>query len=657
MRTRTLPAATALAVLFSSAVLVAGTAGPAAADSSKVLPVKSTGDIVVDGVHKKVFVSDPTSGKIVATDYTGTVLGTVTGLPGVDGLALSPDSGQLYAAVTGEDRIVSVDTGTYKAAASYALDGADAPNDLEVVDGRIWFGYGANLGSLDISGTEPVVKLRQRSDVDTDGTLLLGADPAVPGVLVAGDGSQLAVFDVSAEGATLRTKGHMDSSVKQLDLTPDGTKVLTSWDSSGNGYALGAYSATDLTQATTRLPIDAYPNAVAIAPDGTIAGGSDSSYDPDVHIFKPGSTKPVRQYDFPNTGNTSGADLLIPGALAWAPDGSRVFAASSNSLGTYSLRVLTDPTKSLPTLTVTAPASATRAKVLTVKGKLTASVPLPAGTPLTVTRTDLDSPSGKSLGTKKLGAGGAFSFTDTPPAGGKVTYKVSYAGSATHSAASASASVNVSRATPAVTLTQNLKVFSYGQDVKFLAHLGTTYKNRTVEIWADPYGSDKPKKLLKKGTVNSKGDISAIVDMTRDTVVTAVFTGDARYASRTVKSTAYAKVNVSTTISRHYKTAKIGSVTYYYFHKKTNPLFNSAMTYYPGRSQRFAMEVYYAGKWYRVGEEYFRLGTDGRSLVELVGTKDTGVRARMVSSYIDTTSGDNVNYTTHGAWKYFIFTA
>ncbi|QXE35732.1 lactonase family protein [Streptomyces sp. GMY02] len=656
MRTRTLPAATALAVLFSSAALVAGTAGPAAADSSKVLPVQSTGDIVVDGVHKKVFISDPTSGKIVATDYTGTVLGTVTGLPGVDGLALSPDSGQLYAAVTGDDRIVSVDTGTYKAA-SYALDGADAPADLEVVDGRIWFGYGANLGSLDISGTEPVVKLHQRSDVDSDGTLLLGADPAAPGVLVAGDGSQLAVFDVSAEGATLRTKGRMDSSVKQLDLTPDGTKVLTSWDSSGNGYALGAYSATDLTQAATRLPIGAYPNAVAIAADGTIAGGSDSSYDPDVHIFKPGSTKPVRQYDFPNTGNTSGADLLAPGALAWAPDGSRVFAVSSNSLGTYSLRVLTDPAKSLPTLTVTAPASATRAKALTVKGKLTASVPLPAGTPLTVTRTDLDSPSGKSLGTKTLGTGGAFSFTDTPPAGGKVTYKVSYAGSATHAAASGSASVNVSRATPALTLTRNLNVFLYGQDPKFLAHLGTTYKNRTVEIWADPYGADKPKKLLKRGTVNSNGDISAILDMTRDTVVTAVFTGDARYAPRTVKSTVYTKVNVSTTISRHYKTGKIGSTTYYYFHKKTNPLFNSAMTYYPGRSQRFAMEVYYAGKWHRIGEEYFRLGTDGRSLVELVGGRETGVRARMVSSYIDTTSGDNVNYTTHGAWKYFIFTA
>ncbi|MFD4855891.1 hypothetical protein [Streptomyces atratus] len=31
-------------------------------------------------------------------------------------------------------------------------------------------------------------------------------------------------------------------------------------------------------------------------------------------------------------------------------------------------------------------------------------------------------------------------------------------------------------------------------------------------------------------------------------------------------------------------------------------------------------------------------------------------RMRMRSSYVNGSSGDNVNSTTHGAWKYFIFT-
>ncbi|CAM5356411.1 hypothetical protein SFUMM280S_03315 [Streptomyces fumanus] len=166
-----------------------------------------------------------------------------------------------------------METATYTQTASYPLDGADAPADLEAVDGRIWFGYAdRQLGSLDVSGAEPVVRL------DQDGTALgaapmLAADPAAPGVLAAGGGGRLAVFDVSADGAALRVAGSLDSSVKQLDLTPDGTQVLASWDGTGSGYGLPAYSTTDLTEVRS-YPIDAYPNAVRIAPDGTIAGGS-----------------------------------------------------------------------------------------------------------------------------------------------------------------------------------------------------------------------------------------------------------------------------------------------------------------------------------------------------------------------------------------------
>ncbi|MGW9026600.1 hypothetical protein ACWGQ5_20895 [Streptomyces sp. NPDC055722] len=104
MRIRTLPAATALAVLFSSAALAVGSAAPALADSSTLLPVKSADDMVVDGVHQRVFISDPTSGKVVAPNYVGTVVGTVDSLPGANGLELSADSSTLYAAVPASTR-------------------------------------------------------------------------------------------------------------------------------------------------------------------------------------------------------------------------------------------------------------------------------------------------------------------------------------------------------------------------------------------------------------------------------------------------------------------------------------------------------------------------------------------------------------------------
>jgi hypothetical protein len=656
VRTRSISIATALAVVLSSAALVAGVAGPAAADSAKVLPVKSVGDIVVDGAHQRVYVSDPTGGTIVVTDYSGTVRTTLTGMPGVSGLALSADSGQLYAAVRDGHRVVTVDTQTATPTLSYPL-GSAAPSDLEVVDGRIWFAYGTDFGSLDISGAEPVVRLAQRGDAGFSGAfgMFLAADPAVPGVLVAGNGGDLAVYDVTADGATLRVKGDMDTAVKQIDLTPDGSKVLTSWGSPGQGYGLGAYSTTDLT-AQAGYPIDAYPNAVRVAPDGSVAGGSFSWYDPDVHIHRPGDPVPVREYDFPNTGNSSGADTLVDGALAWAPDASRVFAVSENTYGTYTLRALTDPTKELPALKVSAPAKSERAKKLTVTGKLTSRTPLPAGTGLKVTRTDLESPNGKALAAVTTKADGSFSFTDTPPAGGKVTYKVSYAGDATHAAASGSDAVDVSRKATALTLNNNGKLYSYGKDVTFTAHLGTTYRNRTVSIYADPFGSDKPKKLLKTAKVNSSGNLSATVDMTRDTAVTAVFTGDARYAPKTVKSTAYAKARISTTVAKHYKTGKIGNTTYHYFRKNTDPVFTTAMNYYSGRKQRFQLQVYYQGSWYDSGSEYFALGTDGKSAVSLDAPGESGIRARMRSSYVNGSSGDTVNSTTHGGWKYFTFT-
>lgn len=341
------------------------------------------------------------------------------------------------------------------------------------------------------------------------------------------------------------------------------------------------------------------------------------------------------------------------------PGHLKVFALVGTDVenGGYTLKALTDPSKNNPTLTVNAPSTATRAKKLTVTGKLSATVPLAAGATLQVTRTDLDSPNGKALPAVTVKSDGTYSFTDTPPAGGTVTYKVTYAGDDTHSAVSASDKVDVSRASTSLSVNNNGKVYSYGADVKFTAHLGTTYKNRSVEIWANPYGGDKPNKLIKTGTVNSSGNIAAWVDMTRDTEVTAVFKGDARYKPKTVKSTGYAKVKNSTTVSKNYKKAKIGSTTYYWFHKNTDPLLTTTMSYYQGRKQRVDLQVYYAGKWYTAdgSPQYFALGTNGKSAVSLGAPGQSGIKVRMRSSYINNSSGDNVNTTTYGSWKYLYF--
>ncbi|WP_086802525.1 hypothetical protein [Streptomyces caniscabiei] len=659
---RTLPAATALAVLFSSAALAVGTAAPAAADSSKVLPVRSAGDFLVDGAHHRVFVSDPYSGKVVATDYSGTVLGTVASLPGVTGLALSADSGTLYAAVSGADAIVAIDAVGMTQAGRYPTGDGTKPTHLALAGGKVWFGYGdkehGDIGSLDVSGEQPVVALAQDADTDWTGAPRLAVSPADPDVVAAASPEvywfNLAVFDVSGSTAvrTARVGGPGQSGMtSDLAFTPDGSRLITA--QAGDQHKV--WQTTDLAQVGS-FTTEHHPNSVAIAPDGTLAAGTDSPYDPDIYVFTPGTTTPVREYELPDTDTISGSDHLATGGLAWEPGGSRLFALTGNFDSEYSLRVYDDPTKSKPALTVSAPATATRAKPLTVSGTLTATLPLPAGTPLTVTRTDLESPTGKSLGTKTLGTGGKFSFTDTPPAGGKVTYKVSYAGDAEHTAAAASRSVEVSRATPTLTLDKNRKTYAYGADVKFTAHLGSTYKNRKVEIWADPYGSDRPNKLVKSGTVNSSGNLSVTVDLKRDTKLSVKFAGDARYKAKTVTNTVYTKVAIASSISGHYKTRTAWGQKYHYIRKSKDPVLKTTMSYYPKREQRLQLQFHYDGAWHDGGSEYFPLGTAGRSDVTLTGTPTTDVRLRFRSEYHDTTSGDNVNTTTYGPWKYFIYT-
>ncbi|MFF3878726.1 Ig-like domain repeat protein [Streptomyces sp. NPDC001978] len=666
MRIRTLPAATALAVLFSSAALAVGSAAPALADSSTLLPVKSTGDMLVDGVHQRVFISDPTSGKVVATNYAGTVVGTVDSLPGAKGLELSADSSTLYTAVPGADAVVAIDTATVTEAKRYATGAGIDPESVAFAGGKLWFSYGAsgngNIGSIDLSGTDPVVAVGQDTSRTWYDAPILDVSAGAPGTLVAGAPGQspveLAVYDVSS-GTASRTAYAFDpgstggGNLADLAVTPDGKDVVTA---SGAPYYQAVYKLSDLS-ADGKYQTNTYPNAVDIAPNGTVAAGTFSWYDPDVHVFKPGVSTPVRQYDFPNTGTSSGSDTLAARGLAWAPDAGKLFAVSSNDAGVYSLRVFDDPTKTATTLTASAPATGTRGTALTLTGKLTSSAPFPAGTMVSITRTDDESRNGKAVGTATVGADGSYSFTNTPPAGGKVTYGVSYAGDADHVGSTATALVNVARTATALTLTNNGKVYAYGSNVTFTAHLGTTYKNRAVEIWADPYGSDKPNIRVKAGTVDSHGNLSVTLRLTRDTKVTAKFAGDTRYAPKTTTSTVGTKVSVSTSLSGYYTSKYAWSQTYRYFHQSKDPVFNTTMTAYPHRKYQLQVQAYVNGAWRTTDSEYFALSSYGNDSVVLTGTPPKGVRFRIRSSYIDTSSGDNVNTTTYGSWKYFIFTS
>ncbi|MGW1762862.1 Ig-like domain repeat protein [Streptomyces sp. NPDC002073] len=658
MRTRTLTAATTLATVFSSAVLAAV---PAAADSRVEVPVSSFTDTVADGVHQRLFLSDGYgSDNIVVTDFAGKTVGKVPGLRDVTDLVLSTDSATLYAAVRGANKIVAVDTATLEVTAEYPTGDGSEPFQVATGEGgRIWFSFGdqwdSGLGLIDT--TDPVAPVVTKYDDEQAGhnfatPPLLRTDPKAPGRLVALDhgisSGPVVVYDTTGAAPAVSVKEDKGGFFNDADITPDGANIVIA----GPGRGLAEYRMSDLKQVGT-YPMEEEASSVSVAPDGTVAAGSRGFGEttPNLAVFTRGAGKPASLRKIPHQHG------VAERGLAWSGDGRTLFAVNDSwGSPTTPLSVLTNPRQYVTTATLTGPAKANRGAALTLTGKIGASMALPAGTPVTVTRTDLESPQGKALAPVKVDAKGAFTVKDTPPAGGEVTYKVAYAGDATYAGSAASLPVEVSRATATLTLDRNNQTFEYGAGVWFTAHLGATYKNRTLEIWADPWGGDKPNRLLRRAAVNANGDMAAKLEMTRDTTLVAVFAGDARYAPRTVKITANTKARVSTALTGYYKTAKIGTVSYRWYRKSVSPVATSTMTYFPGRKARFELEVYYNGRWYPSSPEFFKLGTNGKVAVKLGAPGESGIRARVRSAYVNNDSGDYVNSTAISAWQYMYFT-
>ena len=113
-----------------------------------------------------------------------------------------------------------------------------------------------------------------------------------------------------ASSGTLTRTAHENvegGNMRDLAITPDAKDVVVA---SGSPYYQAAYRTSDLT-ADGQYPTDAYPNAVDIAPDGSVAAGIDGAYEPDVFVFKPGSHTSVREYDFPSTASIPAGGYAI----------------------------------------------------------------------------------------------------------------------------------------------------------------------------------------------------------------------------------------------------------------------------------------------------------------------------------------------------------
>ena len=320
------------------------TAGAPAAHATGSLPLTDFGGLVVDNVHKRLFVTGGESNNtVVVTDFSGSVKKTITNQFGASGMVLSADSSTLYVALASGDAISALDTVTFAEKARYATGSQTCPTHLTRTDRYVWFGYGCDnvwngrIGRLDTAATPPALALDQQGDARFQKAPFVTATPDTDGPLVAGqlELSQSSVHVFTVDAGALRpgpSGGAAGSNLTDVSLTPDGTTFYTA---AGSRDQVDGFATADLSR-RGGYPTGTYPNAVAVSPDGKhLATGVHTTGD-DVTVFKLGGTTPVDSFSFGGT--------LTRRSLAWSADGRKFFAVTHTEPDTApTLRVVNYP--------------------------------------------------------------------------------------------------------------------------------------------------------------------------------------------------------------------------------------------------------------------------------------------------------------------------
>lgn len=649
MRVRALTVSVALA-----AGGIVGVATPAAAaDSAHLLALTNVRDVLVDDAHGRVFLTGGGSQGLVVRTTEGAAVTTVENLPGADEMVLSPDGTQLYVALAHGDAVAAVDPVTLTETARYPTGAATCPSSVAAVGTTIWFGYGCatgttgNVGVIDLAGEEPVVTLDRAPAGTWSATPRIAMSPAVPGRLLAAQRHvttgvlyAFAVADGALTTAASREIGH---NISDLALTPDGQHVVTA---SGSPHVHPRYRTSDLSSDGVYGTHNPYPVAVAVAQTGHVAAGVNAYYDPDVYVYaESGSFR--RRYE--TSSAATGHQIVFTAGMAFSADASRLYVATyednSPSKRVF-LQVLRDPTKARSAITLTKPATAKVKTAFTMTGKLTAAVPVTAGTPLHVKRT---SPAGTVTrrADVAVAADGTFKVTDTAGTRGSYAYTVWWNGDADHDPASRTITFTVLGLTPALSMITNARAYQYPASARILARLGTTAGSRKVTIAAFPL--DGPNRTLVSANVDAEGFLRTTHAPHKKTTYVASFAGDSVYEPRRVTRTVGVYPRVTQRLSGYYGTSN----GYYLYRRTADPVVTARVE--PRSYACFAMTVqrYEAGAWRTVAEHSCVAVTDeATAAATIAGDPRVGAPYRVQSRFV----GNTYHLPATTAWTYLKFT-
>jgi YVTN family beta-propeller protein len=499
--------------------------------------------------------------------------------------------------------------------------------------------YRLSTSTLDETGTYQTTDRLGAAAIDSDGAVALGG--AFGAIVYVGDSSTV-LNSLTFGGWT---------------PAPDGL----AWGANGSTlYAMlvnaGSYELEVLDNASTAatsLTLSA-PSKVntgdSLTLTGTLVSGNAAfSTAGDVAtITRKAAGSSATQTFTATVGENNGFSLTDT-----PPAGTYTYTASfagSTYLTAATASATVTVARAVSSIKVVAPSSAPLASRFTVTGALSWSIGTPSsGTAITVTRTEKGSTAKKTFSVT-TGSKGTFSLTDTPPGLGTYTYTADYAGSEQAAAVTGSGAVTVTRISTALTLSTGGTDFNYEPTIHVSAHLGTTYTNRVVEIYAQQLGSSK-KVLIAKGKVNSEGDLTASYRTPYSTKFTAVFAGDARYASASVAATAGVRTAVSTSISGYYASAKVDGTTYRLYYQGHNV--DLAASVAPGKAGecvKVEIQEYYDGTWNANAESGCVKLNSSSKVDAAVSTSNANINYpyRLRIDY----AGDTRNVANDGAWQY-----
>ncbi|MBT8216226.1 MAG: hypothetical protein KJO17_05180 [Acidimicrobiia bacterium] len=513
-----------MTALLLGAVLVApasASTGPAA------LSLPGLFDMLLDEDAGRIYYTagHPHDGLFV-TDLGGAPVGTITDLPSASGIDFSADGSSLFVALPASNAVAVVDVATLTESARFTLPTDVCPGSVATTAQYVAVGHSCNryagsggyggVGVLDpatgawnpLEAPGPFYQPYVSAGPDSNGLFVTGDLGLSPTTLYT-----IGVYD--GIGDTVSVRSNTGSNLRDLAVSPDDGLVV---QASGSPYQHDAFGVIGLNPVLA-YETTTYPNAVAWAADGqSVATGTDSPYDADVRVHLRDNPTPFATFEL-------GA-RLAPRGLALSADGSTVFAVSETG-GSFALHVLATGPVSVPSsVTLTGPASTPVGTPTTFSGTLSfADGSSASGRQIAVTRSyaDVEEP----LPAVTTGAGGSFSFTDSPSTPTAVTYTASFAGAGSYEASTTTASVAVEKRTTDLSIEAVAASGKKGRNkVDVIATLGETLANRSVTITAtDQRGS----RVIASGQVDSDGTLSVRYRLRRTTTFTVEFTGDAWY--------------------------------------------------------------------------------------------------------------------------------